>query len=156
MNFRGIGKAKAIGITAAFELGRRASVTKQDKRKAISSSREVFDLMHPVLGGLDHEEFWILLLNNANLLECKWQLSIGGITATLVDVRLMYKKAIEHGATSIILCHNHPSGNLRPSNADKMLTKKVVKGGSLLDIKVLDHLIVTENSYYSFADEGNL
>ena len=103
--------------------------------------------MQPILGDLDHEEFWILLLNNANKLKYKWQLSIGGITATLVDVRLIYKKALEIGATSIILCHNHPSGNLKPSQSDMMLTKKVMKGAKLLDVKILDHVIVTEKSF---------
>jgi len=95
-------------------------------------------------------------LNNANKLTYKWQLSIGGITATLVDVRLIYKKALEMGATSIILCHNHPSGNLKPSQSDMALTKKVIKGASLLDVKILDHVIITETSFYSFADEGDL
>jgi DNA repair protein RadC len=112
--------------------------------------------MQPLIGELDHEEFWILLLNNANKMQYKWKLSVGGITAALVDVRLIYKRAIERGATSMILCHNHPSGNLMPSQSDIMLTKKVIKGGAILDIKVLDHIIVAEQGYYSFADEGNL
>lgn len=156
MRFRGIGKTKAIMIIAAFELGRRKSARSVQVKEKLNSSRSVFEIMQPIIGELGHEEFWILLLNNANKMEYKWRLSIGGITATLVDVRLIYKKAIDHGATSLILCHNHPSGNLRPSQSDIILTKKVIKGGVILDIKVLDHIIVTEQGYYSFADEGNL
>lgn len=156
MNVRGIGKAKAAVIIAALELGRRRREENVIEKMKLSSSGSVFELMQPLIGELDHEEFWILLLNNANKMEFKWRLSVGGITATLVDVRLIYKKALEHGATSIILCHNHPSGNLQPSQSDIMLTKKVIKGGGILDIKVLDHIIVTECAYYSFADEGNL
>lgn len=156
MRFRGIGKTKAIMIIAALELGRRKRAQTAQLKEKMNSSRSVFEMMQPVMGELGHEEFWVLLLNNANKLEYKWRLSMGGITATLVDVRLIYKKAIEHSATSIILCHNHPSGNLKPSQSDIMLTKKVIKGGVILDIKVLDHVIVTEHGYYSFADEGNL
>ncbi len=156
VKFRGIGKAKAIVIIAAMELGRRGRVVKSREKSKLNSSRSVFELMQPLIGELDHEEFWILLLNNANKIEFKWQLSVGGITATLVDVRLIYKKAIEHGATSIILCHNHPSGNRQPSQSDIILTKKVIKGGSILDIKILDHIIVSGQTYYSFADEGSL
>jgi len=156
MMVRGIGKAKAAVIIAALELGRRRREGNSIEKMKLSSSGSVFELMQPLVGELDHEEFWILLLNNANKMEYKWRLSVGGITATLVDVRLIYKKALEHGATSIILCHNHPSGNLQPSQSDIMLTKKVIQGGGILDIKVLDHIIVTEYAYYSFADEGNL
>lgn len=156
MTVRGIGKAKAAVIVAAMELGRRRRGVNGFEKKKLSSSRSVFELMQPLIGELDHEEFWILLLNNANKMEYKWKLSVGGITAALVDVRLIYKRAIERGATSIILCHNHPSGNLMPSQSDMMLTKKVIKGGAILDIKVLDHIIVAEQGYYSFADEGNL
>ncbi len=156
MTVRGIGKAKAAVIVAAMELGRRRRGVNGFEKRKLSSSRSVFELMQPLIGELDHEEFWVLLLNNANKMEYKWKLSVGGITAALVDVRLIYKRAIERGATSIILCHNHPSGNLMPSQSDMMLTKKVIKGGAILDIKVLDHIIVAEQGYYSFADEGNL
>ena len=156
MNFRGIGKVKALTIIAALELGRRRRNEKVIASAKLSSSKNVFELMQPLLGDLEHEEFWVLLLNNANTLKYKWQLSIGGITATLVDVRLIFKKALEIGATSMILCHNHPSGNLTPSQSDILLTKKVIKGAHLLDVKILDHVIVTEKSFYSFADEGNL
>lgn len=156
LKVRGIGKAKAAVIIAAMELGRRRRGVNNFEKKQLSSSRSVFELMQPLIGELDHEEFWILLLNNANKMEYKWKLSVGGITAALVDVRLIYKRAIERGATSMILCHNHPSGNLVPSQSDIMLTKKVIKGGAILDIKVLDHIIVAEQGYYSFADEGIL
>jgi len=156
MKVRGIGKAKAAIIISALELGRRRKGQNSLKKMKLSSSGSVFELMQPLIGELEHEEFWILLLNNANKLKFKWRLSMGGITATLVDVRLIYKKALEQGATSIILCHNHPSGNLKPSQSDIILTKKVIHGGGILDIKVLDHIIVTECDYYSFADDGKL
>jgi len=156
MKIRGIGKAKAAVIIAAMELGRRRKGQNSIEKMKLSSSGSVFELMQPLIGELEHEEFWILFLNNANKMKFKYRLSVGGITATLVDVRLIYKKALEHGATSIILCHNHPSGNLKPSQSDIILTKKVIKGGSLLDIKVLDHIIVAECDYYSFADDGKL
>ena len=156
MDFKGIGKVKALTIIAAFELGRRQRNEKVVEKQKLLSAKSVFEMMQPLLGHLEHEEFWILLLNNANKMKYKWCLSVGGITATLVDVRLIFKKTLEIGATSMILCHNHPSGNLKPSQSDIILTKKVIKGASLLDIKVLDHVIVTEQSFYSFADEGNL
>jgi DNA repair protein RadC len=112
--------------------------------------------MQPIIGELYHEEFWIIYLNNSNKVIEQLQLSKGGITGTLVDVRLTLRKALEVGATSIILAHNHPSGTLKPSEADKQLTQKLKTAAQSLDIKVLDHLIVTEKSYFSFADEGVL
>lgn len=156
LKFYGIGKAKAIIIVAALELGRRSNGSKGPDRIKLGSSNSVFQMMQPLIGHLDHEEFWLLMMNNANRLKQKWCLSKGGITATLVDVRLIFKKALEIGATAIIMCHNHPSGNLRPSQSDIILTKKVIKAGGLLDINVLDHVIITEQSYYSFADQGSL
>lgn len=156
MQFKGIGKAKSVGIITALELGRRRIAAPASEKKKVSSSKNVFDLMQPLIGELAHEEFWIIYLNNANKIQDKTQLSIGGITATLVDVRLIFKKGISLGATSIILCHNHPSGNLTPSSADIQLTEKIIKGGKILDIKVLDHIIVSEEGYYSFADENRL
>ncbi|MCA0930993.1 DNA repair protein RadC [Lutimonas saemankumensis] len=152
--YKGIGKVKASVIVAAFELGKRSMQSKPDSAQKLNSSNLVFEIMHPLIGDLEHEEFWILLLNNSNTLIHKWLLSKGGITATLVDVRLIYKKALEFGATSIILCHNHPSGNLRPSTADRNLTRKVRNGGGILDIQILDHIIITRNGFFSFADEG--
>lgn len=112
--------------------------------------------MQPLIGALPHEEFWVLYLNNSNKVLSKDQLSKGGITATLVDIRLLFKKAIEISAVAIIICHNHPSGNINPSAEDKVLTKKIKEGGLSLDIKLLDHLIITEKSYFSFADNGEI
>ncbi|WP_439153025.1 RadC family protein [Winogradskyella sp.] len=153
MEFKGIGEAKAITISAALELGRRRRYEDGLQLDKISSSRSVFDVMQPILGDLPHEEFWILYLNNSNKIIQKNQLSKGGITGTLVDVRLVLKNALEVGATALILCHNHPSGTLKPSNADKGITQKLKIAAQSLDIKVLDHLIITEKAYFSFADE---
>ncbi|MFL9831870.1 DNA repair protein RadC [Flavobacterium sp. ST-87] len=154
INFKGIGEAKAISIIAAMELGRRRRGEEVIELTKITSSKTVFDIMQPIIGELPHEEFWILYLNNSNKVISKAQLSIGGITGTLVDVRLVFKMALEKGATALILCHNHPSGALLPSDADKQITRKLKLAGDSLDVKVLDHLIVTETKYYSFVDEG--
>ncbi|WP_179345425.1 RadC family protein [Winogradskyella ursingii] len=156
MEFKGIGEAKAITIAAALELGRRRRLEDGVRQDKIDSSRAVFNVMQPILGELPHEEFWILYLNNSNKIIHKNQLSKGGITGTLVDVRLVLKNALQVGATALILCHNHPSGTLLPSNADKAITKKLKTAAEALDIKILDHLIITEKAYYSFADENNL
>ena len=156
MQFKGIGEAKAISIAAALELGRRRRGEEALEKKKITSSASVFELMQPVLGDLPHEEFWIIYLNNSNKVLLKQQQSKGGITGTLVDVRLVLKKALEVGATSLILAHNHPSGTLVPSKADKQLTQKLKQAAISLDIKVLDHLIVTEKAYFSFADDNLL
>jgi len=156
IEFNGIGEAKAISIIAALELGRRRRVEDALEHHKISSSRSVFELMQPLVGELPHEEFWIIYLNNSNKVIRKIQLSKGGITGTLVDIRLALKKALVVGATGIILVHNHPSGTLKPSEADKQLTKKLKTAGESLDIKVLDHVIITEKSYFSFADENVL
>lgn len=156
MAFKGIGEAKAITIAAALELGRRRRLADSRVVNKIESSQSVYELMFPVLGELPHEEFWILYLNNSNKVIVKNQLSKGGITGTLVDVRLVLKKALEVGATSLILCHNHPSGTLKPSRADQDITQKLKTAAMSLDIKVLDHLIITEKAYFSFADEGML
>lgn len=152
--FKGIGEAKAISIIAAMELGRRRRAEDAVELIKVTSSKLVFEVMQPIIGELPHEEFWILYLNNSNKIISKRQLSIGGITGTIVDVRLVFKNALELGAVSLILCHNHPSGTLKPSEADLQITKKIKTAGESLEIKVLDHLIVTENSYFSFVDEG--
>ena len=152
--FKGIGEAKAISIIAALELGRRRRAEDAVQLVKITSSKAIFELMQPIIGELPHEEFWIVYLNNSNKVISKSQLSKGGITGTLVDVRLVFKNALELGATSLILCHNHPSGTLIPSDADKQITKKLKLAGDSLEIKVLDHLIVTDTSYFSFVDEG--
>ncbi|KFF05287.1 RadC family protein [Flavobacterium reichenbachii] len=154
MNYKGIGEAKAITIIAALELGRRRRAEDAVELIKITSSKNVFEIMQPILGELAHEEFWVLFLNNSNKVISKSQLSKGGISGTIVDVRLVFKIALETGATALILCHNHPSGTLVPSSADKQITKKLKLAGESLDVKVLDHLIITETKYYSFVDEG--
>lgn len=154
IQFKGIGEAKAISIIAALELGRRRRGEDAVELKKVTSSKIIFEIMQPIIGELPHEEFWIIYLNNSNKVILKAQLSKGGITGTLVDVRIVFKTALEMGATGLILCHNHPSGTLIPSDADKQITKKLKLAGDSLEIKVLDHLIVTETSYFSFVDEG--
>ncbi len=156
MKFKGIGEAKAICIVAAMELGRRRRAGEALEQFKVTSSHSVFEYIQPLLGELPHEEFWIMYLNNANKIIKNVQMSKGGITGTLVDVRLVYKEALQLGAVGIILAHNHPSGTLKPSHADIQLTKKLKAAGEGLDIKVLDHLIVTEKAYFSFADENML
>ena len=156
ITFNGIGEAKAIKIAAAMELSRRRRETDQKKLDKINTSRSVFDIMNPLLGHLSHEEFWVLYLNNSNKILAKTQMSKGGMTGTVVDVRIVLKQALEHSATAIVLVHNHPSGTLRPSSADTQLTKKFKLAAESLDIKVLDHIIVTEKDYFSFADESLL
>ena len=156
MTFKGIGEAKAIKIAAAMELSLRRRETDQKKLDKINTSRSVFDIMNPLLGHLSHEEFWVLYLNNSNKILAKTQMSKGGMTGTIVDVRIVLKQALEHSATAIILVHNHPSGTLRPSKSDTQLTEKFKLAAESLDIKVLDHIIVTEKSYFSFADESLL
>ncbi len=154
--FKGIGEAKAVSIVAALELGQRRKVELGQLWTKIESSRMVYDLMQPLLGDLAHEEFWVLLLNNSNKIIHQQKLSKGGLTATVVDVRILFKLALEHQAVGIILCHNHPSGQLTPSETDLRITKKIKQAAMLFDIMVLDHLIVTEQAYYSFADENIL
>jgi len=153
MTFKGIGEAKAVSIVAALEVGRRRRGEDSLKIDKIGGSQDVYHLLQPILGDLEHEEFWILFLNNSNKVLHKAQLSKGGITGTLVDVRLVMKQTIELGAVAIILVHNHPSGTLSPSAADKQITQKIKTASETLDVKVLDHLIITQKSYYSFADE---
>jgi len=153
MRFKGIGEAKAITIAAALEVGRRRREETPGKIIAISCSQDVFDVLQPILGELPHEEFWIIYLNNSNKILHKEQLSKGGITGTLVDIRLVLKRALERNAVGLVLSHNHPSGSLKPSKVDKELTTKLKRAAEALDIMVLDHLIITEKAYFSFADE---
>jgi len=154
--FHGIGEAKAITIVSAMELSRRRLAEAPEKLEQIQSAADVFRIMHPHLQDLRHEEFWILLLNRANRVIKKISISSGGITGTIADPRLIFKPAVESLASGIILIHNHPSGNTQPSEADRQLTKKLKQAGLLLDIQVLDHVIFTDHSYFSFADEGTL
>jgi DNA repair protein RadC len=152
--FKGIGEAKAISIAAALELGRRRRAEDAVELEKINSSRSVFEIMQPIIGELPHEEFWVLYLNNSNKVIHKAQLSKGGITGTVVDSRIIFKTALEYNATSLILTHNHPSGKLLASNADREITKKIKLAGQQLDILVIDHIIITETGFYSFNDEG--
>ena len=156
MKFKGIGEAKAIAIVTALEIGKRRQFEEKIVFPKISSSVDVNTLMYPLIADLNHEEFWALYVNNSNKVLYKHQLSKGGLTGTLVDVRLLFKKAIELMAVGVIVCHNHPSGKSAPSNADIELTNKIKAAGRTLDIQLLDHLIITEKNYYSFADEGIL
>ena len=156
VQFKGIGEAKAISIAAALELGRRRREEETVELLKITSSKAVFQLMQPIIGELSHEEFWVLYLNNANKIIYKSQVSKGGLTGTVVDSRVVFKLALEHNATAVILSHNHPSGKLQASQADIHLTKALQQAGKSLEIQVLDHIIVTEKDYFSFADEGML
>jgi len=156
MRFKGIGEAKAVTIAAALEMGRRRRMEDTTKITKIKSSHDAFELLYPLIGELQHEEFWIVYLNNSNKVVHKAQLSKGGITGTLVDVRLVLKQALELGALGIILAHNHPSGTLQPSGADKQITQKLKVASEALDIKILDHLILARHQYLSFADKGIL
>lgn len=154
--YKGIGEAKAVAVITALELGRRRRLEKALEISKIKASKDVYEFMQPLIGELQYEEFWVIYLNNSNKIIQKWRLSMGGMTGTAVDLRLVYKRAIENYATAIILCHNHPSGKVQPSNADKQLTSKFKKAGEILDVKLLDHLIIAENAYFSFADESIL
>jgi len=156
MKFKGIGEAKAITIAAAMELGKRRSAELPQKVIKISSSNDAFKLLQPMIGDLPHEEFWTLLLDNSNKVIARHQASKGGFTGTLVDARVVFKRAIEEGSVALILAHNHPSGKLTPSAQDKEITTKLIKAGATLDIKILDHLIITATEFYSFADSNNL
>ena len=154
MGFTGIGEAKAITIAAALELGRRRKLAEAEKKITITSSKIAYEQIEHHLSDLTHEEFWVLLLNRSNQVIDKKNISKGGVSGTVADAKVIFKFALEKLASALILCHNHPSGNLTASRADKQLTKKLVSAGNSLDINVLDHIIVGNNSYLSFADEG--
>lgn len=156
IQFKGIGEAKAVSIVAALELGRRRREEEVHNIIKINSSRDAFELLRPRIGDLEHEEFWILYLNNANKVLHSALLSKGGLTGTLVDVRIVMRQALELGAVALVLAHNHPSGTLIPSKGDREVTRKVQRAALALDIKILDHLIITEADYFSFADEGEI
>ena len=153
---RGIGMARAITIVAAMELGRRRGALDHEDRPRITCSRDVFELLRPTLMDLPHEEFWVLLLNRANRVIKRMQISQGGVSGPVADPRIIFKSALEELASGIILAHNHPSGNLTASQADKDLTRKLREGGRLIDVQVIDHVILAGQRYYSFADEGLL
>ena len=156
MKQKGIGEAKAITIVAALELGRRRKETAAAQRTVITCSADIYDAIRPNLQDLPHEEFWVILLNRANVVMRRQPISAGGVAGTVADPKLIFKHALEQLASSIILVHNHPSGNRNPSAADIALTRKLKEGGQFLDLPILDHLIYTDLGYFSFADEGML
>jgi len=156
MEFNGIGEAKAITILTALELGKRRQHQPSSAITKINTSKNVFVMMKPFFDDKTYEEFWAIYLNNSNGILSKELCSKGGITSTVVDVRLLYKRALELSAVGIIVCHNHPSGSVKPSISDKELTHKIKQAGASLDIQLLDHLIITEKSYFSFADHGEI
>lgn len=151
---KGIGEAKAITILAALELGRRRKTANAPDETRITGSADVFNLMHPLLSDLTYEEFWVIFLNRSNKIIGKRKISQGGITGTVTDIRIILKTALENLATSLILCHNHPSGNLQPSEADISITRRLKESSTLMDITLLDHLIIAGKNYFSFADEN--
>ncbi|OAV65999.1 hypothetical protein Barb4_03099 [Bacteroidales bacterium Barb4] len=152
--FKGIGTAKAVTIQAALELGKRRGASDIYQRSRIQSSRDAFQLLHPLLCDLPHEELWIILTNQAGKVIAKQKISQGGTTETTADLRLIMKAAIQSLASGIVLCHNHPSGNTNPSQQDDLLTGRVRKAAKLMDISLLDHIIIADNCYYSYTDEG--
>jgi DNA repair protein RadC len=152
----GIGEAKAITIAAALELGRRRKISEMGENPQIKCSADVYNLLQPVMEDISHEEFWILFLNRSNKVINRLKISQGGVSGTVTDVRIIMKKAVENLASGIIVCHNHPSGNLTPSESDTKITKKIKEAGDLMDVQLLDHLIISGKDYYSFADNGML
>ena len=155
-SFKGIGEAKAITIVAALELGRRRKDAEVFHKNKISGSKDAADYFQPMLGDLNHEEFWIMLLDRGNKILDTFMISQGGISGTVIDVRIILKPAIEKLASAIILCHNHPSGTMQASDADLKITRKISDAAKIMDISVLDHIIIGQNRYLSFADEGIL
>ncbi|MFY7811135.1 MAG: RadC family protein [Flavobacterium sp.] len=156
MKYNGIGEAKAITIIAAMELGRRRRHEDSLEVKKIISSKIAFEYMQPILGDLIHEEFWCIYLNQSKTPVYKTQISKGGISNTIVDLRIIFKYALEYNAVSIVLVHNHPSGNLEPSKDDFKITRLIKNGAYTLNIEIIDHIIISQNNYYSFADQGEL
>lgn len=156
MKFKGIGEAKAITIVSALEIGRRKKETEPDKLVQISNAKNVYEAIQRHLEDLKHEEFWVLILNRRNQIIKKQLISSGGVSGTVADPKIIFYAALQELASSIVLIHNHPSGNLKPSQSDLDLTKKLKKAGEVLEIPVIDHLIYTDEGYFSFADEGML
>jgi len=154
--YKGIGEAKAIAIVAAIELGKRRKSFEVYEKKIIESTTDIFEYMYPVLCDLEHEEFWAIYMNNSGKIIKRQKIAQGGITSTTVDLRLIMKSSIENLAVSIIICHNHPSGNVMPSEEDIKLTKKIKEACNTLNIKLLDHLIISGNNRYSFYESGIL
>ncbi|WP_303811725.1 DNA repair protein RadC [Apibacter mensalis] len=154
--FNGVGKVKAIEIITSLEIGRRKALQQALKKEKISSSKDAYNILQPIIGDLMIEEFWVIYLSRSNKILSKEKISQGGITGTMVDNRLIFKHAIELNAVSLIISHNHPSGNIQPSNSDIQITHEIKKAGNLLNITLMDHLIVTQTSFFSFADENLL
>ena len=154
VRIKGVGPAKATSILAALELGRRRAGMQYSEKIPVKSSETVYRLFHPLMGDLEHEEFWLLMLNRANRILGRFKVSQGGLSGTVIDTRIILKKALDNLASSIIVCHNHPSGNKQPSDADVKITGKLKKAAEMLEIKLLDHVIIADKSYFSFADEG--
>jgi len=154
VRIKGVGPAKAITLLAAMELGRRRAGMQHPEKIPVKSSETVFNLFHPIMGDLEYEEFWLLMLNRANRVLGRFKVSQGGLSGTVIDTRIILKKALDNLASSIIVCHNHPSGNKQPSDADVKITEKLKKAAEMLEIKLLDHVIIADKSYFSFADEG--
>ena len=152
--FKGVGEAKAITILAALEIGRRRQLTDVTVKPKITSSREAYDCLYSTMEDLNHEVFKILVLNRNNRMTKIIEISKGGVSGTVVDPKIIFKQALDANASSIILTHNHPSGNLSPSQADIKVTNKIISAGEMLEIKVLDHIIISESGYFSFKDEG--
>ncbi|NOZ34865.1 MAG: JAB domain-containing protein [Chlorobi bacterium] len=152
--YKGIGEAKAISIVAASELGKRRNIANVIERKQIKSSKDIFEIFGQKLGDLPYEEFWLMIMNRANKIIEIRKISAGGVSGTVTDIKIILKAAIEKTASGIIVCHNHPSGNIKPSNSDISLTKKLKAACELIDIPLLDHIIVAYSNYYSFADES--
>lgn len=154
--FKGIGKAKAISIVAALELGKRRKIAEIHPRKQIGNSYDIYQIFHPLMCDLPNEEFWVLFLNQSYKIIDKIKISSGGITGTVVDTRTILREALLRRATSIALCHNHPSGNRKPSMADDTITDQIRQAAKVMDITLIDHLVVCDNGYYSYADEGRI
>lgn len=153
---KGMGESKAISILAAIELGRRRKFTEPQKKTQITSSQDVFKIFEPKLADLSHEEFWVLLLNRSNRVIDTICISKGGLSGTVIDTKIILNKALSKLASAIIICHNHPSGNIQPSEADRIITRKIGSAAKTMDINLLDHIIISGNGFYSFADEGEI
>lgn len=156
MKFKGVGEAKAISIATALEIGKRRSLQEIVEKISINSSKEAFQLLEPYLSDLRTEEFWVIFLNQSNKVIEKAKLFSGGINQSVVDVRIILKYALDNFATGIIVAHNHPSGNTNPSEEDLLITKNIAQAGKILNVQLLDHLIINQKTYFSFADENML
>ena len=156
MKFKGIGEAKAISVAAALEIGSRKAAQEIPEKEKVTSVNDLYKIFSQYLSDLQTEEFWAIFLDQKNHVIYKTQISKGGISGTLVDVRVIFRIAIEHLATSVVVAHNHPTGNLTPSQPDISITRRIKEAGYLLDIKLLDHLIIGENSFFSFSEQGLL